>query len=109
MSQEFLLLVFFHGSVSPQPQSIPAEPFQIFSNIHRDLRKSRCTTGINDTSGKFATSFASVADIGGKFSTGVNKNGGKFATGDNDAGGKLPTVSTTPMANNGNNIRLLTT
>jgi hypothetical protein len=26
----------------------------IFSKIHGDIRKSRCTTGINDTSGKFS-------------------------------------------------------
>jgi hypothetical protein len=63
--------------------------------IHRDIRKSRCTTGINHTGGKFATgandtataklppvspipaanfatNFASVIDTGGKFATGVN-------------------------------------
>ncbi len=33
--------------------------FRIFSKIHRDIRKSRCTTSVNDTGGKFAT--------GGKF------------------------------------------
>jgi hypothetical protein len=38
--------------------------------------------------------------------TGANDTGGKFAAGVNDAGGKLPPVSTTPAANNGNNIRL---
>jgi hypothetical protein len=56
----------------------------------------------------FSTIFASVVDTGGKFATGVNDTGGKFATGFNDAGGKLPPVSTTPVANNGNNIRLQT-
>jgi hypothetical protein len=45
----------------------------------------------------FSTIFASVVDTGGKFATGVN-----------DASGKLPPVSTTPAANNGNNIRLQT-
>jgi hypothetical protein len=50
-------MVFFHESVSPQPQStgIPLGTFQIFSKIHDDIRKSRCTTGINDTGSKFAT------------------------------------------------------
>jgi hypothetical protein len=68
---------FFHESVSPQPQSIPSRPFQIFSKIRGDIRKSRCTTGINDTGGKlptvsttpaanFATSFTSVVRTGGK-------------------------------------------
>ena len=56
----------------------------------------------------FATSFSSVVETGGKFATGVNDTGGKFSTRVNDAGGKLPPVSTTPVANNGNNIRLQT-
>jgi hypothetical protein len=30
--------------------------------------------------------------------TGINDTGGKFATGDNDTGGNLPPVSTTPAA-----------
>jgi hypothetical protein len=42
------------------------------------------STGINDTSGKFAT--------------GVNDAGSKFAAGVNDADGKLPPVSTIPAA-----------
>jgi hypothetical protein len=54
---------FFHESVSPQPQSIPLGPFRIFSKIRRDIRKQRCTTGINDTGGKFA---AGINDTGGK-------------------------------------------
>ncbi len=55
---------FFHESVSPQPQSIPLGPFQIFSKIPGDIRKSRCTTGINVTDGKFATG---INDTGSKF------------------------------------------
>jgi hypothetical protein len=93
-------LWFFHESVSPQPQSIPLGPFQIFLKILGDIRKSRCTAGINDTGGNlrppvattpaanFATSFASVVDTSGKFANGVN-----------DAGGNLPPVSKTPAAN----------
>jgi hypothetical protein len=75
------------------------------------IRKSRCTTGINNTAGKFAssvttpaanlppvsmtpaanfpTSFAGVVDTGGRFATGgINDTGGKFATSVNDTGGK---------------------
>jgi hypothetical protein len=50
----FSLLVFFHQSVSPQPQSIPLKPFQIFSKLHGDIRSSRLTTGVGvvDTCGK---------------------------------------------------------
>ena len=40
-----------------------------FSKIRGDIRKSRCTTGINDTSGKFATG---VNDIGGKMTPAAN-------------------------------------
>jgi hypothetical protein len=45
----------------------------------------------------FYTIFTSVVDTSGKFATGVN-----------GAGGKLPLLSTSPVANNGNNIRLQT-
>ncbi len=79
---------FFHASVSPQPQSIPLEPFQTVSKIRRDIRKSRCTTGINNTSGKFATR---VNDTGENFATRVAcdvDTGGKFAAGVNDTDGK---------------------
>jgi hypothetical protein len=37
-----------------------------FSKICRDIRKSRCTTGIKDTGGKFANSTAGVVDTGNK-------------------------------------------
>ncbi len=81
-----MLLVFFRESVSPQPQSIPLGPFRFFfSRICGDIRKLRCTTGINDT--------------GGKFATGVNDTDGKIAAGSNDTGGKFAPVSTTRSAN----------
>ncbi len=118
-----------HASVSPQPQSIPFRPFRIFSKIRGDIRESMCTTGINDTGGKFATG---VNNTGGKIAAGINDTSGKFATGISDTGGKffpsfslallipaanlppvstipaanLPPVSMTPVAINGNNIRL---
>ncbi len=66
---------FFHESPSPKPLKITVGSFRIFSKIRGDIRKSKCTTNVNDTSGKFATG---VNDIGGK---------------------KLPPVSTTPAAN----------
>jgi hypothetical protein len=89
-----------------------------FLKIREDIRKPRCTTGINDTGGKlppvsmtpaanlppvtttpvanFATIFPCVVDTGGKLppvSTTPTAH--------------LPPVSMTPVANNGNNIRLL--
>ena len=54
---EIFCFWFFYESVSPQPRSIPLGPFQIFSKICGDIRKSRCTTGINDTDGKFCHQF----------------------------------------------------
>jgi hypothetical protein len=65
---------FFHESPSSKPLKITLGSFRIFSKILGDIRKSRCTTGVNDT-------------------------GGKFATCVNDTGGELPPVSTTPAAN----------
>jgi hypothetical protein len=49
---------FLHGSVSPKALVIPLGPFQIFSKIRRDIRSSRCTTGIGvvDTGGKWKKS-----------------------------------------------------
>ncbi len=46
----------FHESVSPQPQSIPLRPFQIFSKIRGDIRSSRFATVVNDTGGKWKKS-----------------------------------------------------
>ncbi len=85
---------FFHESVSPQHQSIPFRPFWIFSKIRGDIRESRCTTGINVT--------------GGKFATGANDTGGKIAAGINDPVTLFSLALLIPVANNGNNIRLLT-
>jgi hypothetical protein len=73
----------------PQPQSIPLQPFRIFSKMRGDIRKSRCTTGINDTGGKFFHQFCWLVDTSGKFATGVNDTGRKFA---NNAGVNLPPV-----------------
>jgi hypothetical protein len=47
-----------------KPLIITLGSFQIFSKIRGDIRKSRCTTGVNDT--------------GGKFTTGVNDTGGEL-------------------------------
>jgi hypothetical protein len=46
---------FFHESGSPQPQSIPLGPFQIFSKIRE--RSLRRITGIVDTGGKLKKSY----------------------------------------------------
>ncbi len=74
-----MLSGFFHES-APQPQSIPLRPFRIFSKIRGDIRKSRCTTGIDDAGGKLATG---INDTGGKFAAGVVYNGNNYQTADN--------------------------
>ena len=56
MSRDFLLLAFFHESVSPKPLSIPLGPFRTFSKIRGDIRSSSCTTGVVDTGGKWKKS-----------------------------------------------------
>ncbi len=54
----------------------------------------------------FSTIFACVVDTGGKFATGVNDAGGKLPPVSATPAANLPPVSLTPVANNGNNIRL---
>jgi hypothetical protein len=119
VSRDLLLLVFFHESISPQVQSIPIGRFQIFSKIRGDIRKSRCTTGVNDTGGKFANgvvdngcnlppvSLTQLANLPPVSTTPAANFATSFIS-VADTGGKLPPVSTTPVANwnNENNIRL---
>jgi hypothetical protein len=47
VSRDFLLLVFFMNQFPPSP-SIPLGPFRIFSKIRGDIRKSRCTTDVEN-------------------------------------------------------------
>jgi hypothetical protein len=82
VSRDFLLLVFSHESVSPQPQSIPLGPFQIFRKF-AEIFASKGAPPVSTTlvanlppvsatpAANFATSFASVVDTGG------NDTGGK--------------------------------
>jgi hypothetical protein len=107
VSRDFLLPVFFHESPSPKPLVITLGSFRIFSEIRGDIRKSRCTTSVNDTGGKFATGICSLI-LFQLFATGVNDTGGKFAAGVVDTGGKLPPASVNlplvlliPVANTG--------
>jgi hypothetical protein len=53
VSRDFLLLVFFHESVSPKPLIIPLGPFGFFSKIRGDIRSSTFATGVIDTGGKW--------------------------------------------------------
>jgi hypothetical protein len=48
---------------------------EFFSKICGDIRKSRCTTCVNDTGRNLATGFAGVVDTGGKFATAVSDTG----------------------------------
>jgi hypothetical protein len=65
-------------------------------------------TGINNTIGKFA---AGINNTPGKFATGtagVNDTSGKLPSVSMTPAANLPPMSTTQVANNGNNIVLLT-
>ncbi len=102
VSRDFFPLSFFSWIIFPKPLKITWGSFWIFSRIHRDIRKSRCTTGINDTGSKFAIGTAGVADTGGKFTSSVVAPAANFPL------VLLITVANLPLvANNGNNIRLL--
>ena len=68
----------------PSPKVSHKDCFEFFAEICGDIPKSRCTTGINDT--------------GGKFATGVNYTGGTFAAGVVDTGGNLPPASLPPAS-----------
>jgi hypothetical protein len=88
----FFASCFFHEYSFSKPLKIRLGSFQIFPKILLgDIRKSRNTTDINDTEGKFA---AGVNYTGVKSVTGV-----KFAAGVNDNSGYLPLVSMTPVVN----------
>jgi hypothetical protein len=103
----------FHESASPQaPENNTRVISDFFENSWR-YSQIKMHHWYQDTGGKlpplsttpatkFATSSAGVVDT-------TIDTGGKFATGVNEDGGKLPPVSMTPVANNGINIRLLTT
>ncbi len=108
MSRDFLFLVFFMNQFPPSPRVLQLNRFEFFRKFAEIFASQDAPPVTTTPVANFSTIFASVVDTGGKFATGVNDTGGKFATGVNDAGGKLPPVSTTPAANNGNNIRLQT-
>jgi hypothetical protein len=93
VSRDFFF-IFFHESSSPRPLKRTFGSLCSFTKIHRDIRKSRYTTGFNDKGGKFAPVFNYKVAYLPPVSMTLTVN--------------LPLVSTTPVANNGNNIRLLT-
>jgi hypothetical protein len=130
VSRDFLLLVFFMNQFPPSPRVFHLDHFDFFRKF-AEIFASQGAPPVSATPvanlppvsttpvaklppvsmtpvanlppvsappvANFSIIFASVVDTGGKFATGVI-----------DAGGKLPPVSTTPVANNGNNIRLQT-
>jgi hypothetical protein len=83
---EIFCFRFFHELPSPKPLKITLGSIRIFSKIRGDILKSRCSTGVNDTGGKFATG---VNDTGGKVAAAINDTSGRFATSINDTGGKF--------------------
>jgi hypothetical protein len=64
----------------------PKNDIRVISNfpkIRRDICKSRCTTSINNTGGKFATGINNTAAYFATLTAGVIDTSGKFATGVN--------------------------
>ncbi len=117
VSQDFLLLVFFHESVSPQPQGIPLGPFQIFCENLRKYSQVKVHLHINDTGGKIA---ACINNTGGiwqicrryqwhqrQILTPVLLVLLITVAQSTISAANSPPVSLTPVANNRNNIRLL--
>jgi hypothetical protein len=97
VSRDFLLLVFFVNQFPPSPRVFHLDHFKFFQKFAEKFASQGAPLVSATPVANFSTIFASVIDTGGKFATGVN-----------DAGSKLPPVSLTPVANNGNNIRLQT-
>jgi hypothetical protein len=56
VSRDFLLLVFSRSSFPSAPE-YSIKTVMNFSKIRGDIYKSRCTTGINNTGGKFFNQF----------------------------------------------------
>jgi hypothetical protein len=63
VSQDFLLLVFIMNQFPHSPRVFPEDSSDFLKKIRGNIRKSRCTAGINGTGDKFATS---VNDTRGK-------------------------------------------
>ncbi len=107
---------FFMNHLPPQLMKIKVGSFQIFSNIHREICKTRCTTDMKTPMANtpqvsmtiaVISGTAGVVDTGGKYSFGVNGTGGKLPLASTTLSVNLPPVSLTPVAKNGNNISLL--
>ncbi len=86
---------FFHRSSFPKPLKITIGSFPILLKI----RKSSCTTNINDTTTTTTTStkICHLCQLHGWIATSISTTPAV----------NLPPVSTTPVVNNENNIRLL--
>ncbi len=121
VSEDFYFrLIHELSSLTPLKTSLGS--FQIFSKIHRDICKSRCTTSIIDTGGKFATviknTSVNFAPICGKFARGVKISAANYrpvslTQWQNSTISTTPAVSLLPgemtqVAIYRNNMRLLT-
>ncbi len=109
MSRDFLLKVF-SWIIFPQPLKLMIGSFLILSKIRGDICKSKSTTSLNDTGGKFAM------DTGGKVAIWnwyrlqichwCQQHRGNLPPVSMTLVVNLPPVSMKPVANNGKNIRL---
>ncbi len=73
-SHEIFCFMLFSGIMFPKVPEKKWGSFRIYLKICGDICMSLCSTGINDTSGKFATG---VNDTSNELAAGVNYRGGK--------------------------------
>jgi hypothetical protein len=108
VSRDFLLLVFFMHQFPPIPIVFPLDRFKFFRKFAEIFASQGAppvpTIPVANLPPESATPVANFSTI---FTSSVDTDS-KFASGVNDTGGKLPPVTTKPVANNGNNIRLQT-
>jgi hypothetical protein len=85
---EIFCFRFFHESPSPKQLKITLGSFRFFSKIRGDIRKSRCTTGVNDTGGKFCHQFPLCCWHRWQICRRCQRRRWQIATDINDMGGK---------------------
>jgi hypothetical protein len=83
VSRDFLLLIFFMNQFPPSLRVSHFDLFKFFQKF-AEISASQGSPLVanlppvsSTLAAKFATSFASIVDTGGKFSTGSNDTGGK--------------------------------
>ncbi len=113
MSRDFLFKVFFMNHLSPSPWKWRKDRFKFFQKSAEIFASQGAPTISMTPSVNFATGTTGIVDSGCIIAAVVNDSGGKFPPTSTTPAVNLPPVvilppvSTTWVAKNGNNIRLL--